>query len=71
MVTVFGTTSQRVAHARHWRCTLGGMQSPTTTTAPVVAAESSVDDAVAIDMPVIESELLIEEISIDGMCGVY
>ena len=71
MVTVFATTSQRVAHARHWRCTLGGMQSPTTTTAPVVAAESSVDDAVAIDMPVIESELLIEEISIDGMCGVY
>ena len=71
MVTVFRTTSQRVAHARHWRCTLGGMQSPTTTTAPVVAAESSVDDAVAIDMPVIESELLIEEISIDGMCGVY
>ncbi|GDX27100.1 MAG: mycofactocin precursor [Ilumatobacteraceae bacterium] len=47
------------------------MQSPTTTTAPVVAAESSVDDAVAIDTPVIESELLIEEISIDGMCGVY
>lgn len=72
MVAVFATTSQRVAHASHWRCTLGGMQSPTTTTtAPVVAAESSVDDAVAIDMPVIESELLIEEISIDGMCGVY
>jgi mycofactocin precursor len=71
MVAVFATTSQRVAHARHWRCTLGSMQSPTTTTAPVVAAESSVDDAVAIDMPVIESELLIEEISIDGMCGVY
>ncbi|MEI8391129.1 MAG: mycofactocin precursor MftA [Actinomycetes bacterium] len=48
------------------------MQSPTnTTTAPVLAAESSVDDAAAIDMPVIESELLIEEISIDGMCGVY
>ena len=71
MVAVFATTSQRVAHARHWRCTLVSMQSPTTTTAPVVAAESSVDDAVAIDMPVIESELLIEEISIDGMCGVY
>ena len=24
-----------------------------------------------IDTPIIESELLIEEISIDGMCGVY
>ena len=71
MVAVFTTTSQRVANASHWRCTLGGLQSQTTTTAPVVAAESSVDDAVAIDMPVIESELLIEEISIDGMCGVY
>jgi len=47
------------------------MQSPTTTTASAVVAESSVDDAVAIDVPVIESELLIEEISIDGMCGVY
>ncbi len=73
MVAVFATTSQRVAHARHWRCTLRGMQSPTTTTttAPVIVAESSVEDAVAIDTPVIESELLIEEISIDGMCGVY
>ncbi len=71
MVAVFATTKQRVAHVSHWRCTLGGMQSPTTTTASVVVAESSVDDAVAIDTPVIESELLIEEISIDGMCGVY
>jgi len=72
MVAVLATYKQRVAHAGHWRCTLGSMQSPTnTTTAPVLAAESSVDDAAAIDMPVIESELLIEEISIDGMCGVY
>ena len=31
--------------------------------------ETTVDDP--IDAAVIEEELLIEEISIDGMCGVY
>ena len=31
--------------------------------------ETTDDDAV--DVAVIEEELLIEEISIDGMCGVY
>jgi mycofactocin precursor len=35
-------------------------------TAPVAAAQT--DDQ---DNAVIEAELLIEEISIDGMCGVY
>ncbi len=29
------------------------------------------NDEVSIDVPAIEEELLIEEISIDGMCGVY
>ncbi len=31
----------------------------------------SIDDDAAIDDMVIEEDLLIEEISIDGMCGVY
>ncbi len=37
---------------------------------PVIepAIETTLDNA---DEPVIEQELLIEEISIDGMCGVY
>jgi mycofactocin precursor len=30
-----------------------------------------VTDAIEIDETLIEEELLVEEISIDGMCGVY
>lgn len=33
--------------------------------------EPEADDATEIDQPLIEEELLVEEISIDGMCGVY
>ena len=41
-------------------------ESPTATTEGVEAAETTVDDDVLV-----EEELLVEEISIDGMCGVY
>ena len=44
--------------------------SPDTSVAP---AESEVDTTVA-ELPtdeLVEDELLVEEISIDGMCGVY
>ena len=34
---------------------------------PVVEAEAAPND----DQALIEAELLVEEISIDGMCGVY
>jgi mycofactocin precursor len=30
-----------------------------------------VTDAIEIDETLVEEELLVEEISIDGMCGVY
>ena len=36
---------------------------------PTVTAETEVDDAAA-EEPVID-EVLVEEVSIDGMCGVY
>jgi mycofactocin precursor len=38
----------------------------TTTLAPITA-----DEAIADDDNYVEEELLVEEISIDGMCGVY
>ena len=37
-------------------------------TAPDTVAEASIDGAAA---PLVEDELLVEEVSIDGMCGVY
>ena len=49
--------------------TLKPMENPTapaTIEAPADAAPAS-----AVDAPTVESEMLIEEISIDGMCGVY
>jgi mycofactocin precursor len=33
--------------------------------------DATILEAPAADLPVVEEELLIEEISIDGMCGVY
>ena len=41
------------------------MNEPTTT----VAENASTADARAVEL--VEEELLVEEISIDGMCGVY
>jgi mycofactocin precursor len=46
-----------------------------TETAPADAAEEapgpSTNDPALVTHPLIEDELLVEEISIDGMCGVY
>lgn len=56
------------------RCTLLGMESPIATADTSVVEESPVAHVVTDivgDVPAIEAELLIEEISIDGMCGVY
>jgi len=56
------------------RCTLLGMESPIATADTSVVEESPVAHVVGdivVDVPAIEAELLIEEISIDGMCGVY
>ncbi len=50
------------------------MESPIATADTSVIKESPVAHAVtdiAEDAPAIEAEMLIEEISIDGMCGVY
>ena len=56
------------------RCTLLVMESPIATADTSVVEESPVAHVVGDivgDVPAIEAELLIEEISIDGMCGVY
>lgn len=56
------------------RCTLLGMESPIATADTSVIEESPVAQVIGdlvADTPAIEAELLIEEISIDGMCGVY
>jgi mycofactocin precursor len=44
---------------------MGGMTEPNTTEAEVQPVEAD-----AVDQ-LVESDLLVEEISIDGMCGVY
>jgi mycofactocin precursor len=43
------------------------MNSPETPQTVPVAAVTSPDD----DVELVEEDLLVEEISIDGMCGVY
>ena len=56
------------------RCTLQDMESPIATADTSVIEESPLAHVVSeivADVPAIEAELLIEEISIDGMCGVY
>ena len=35
------------------------------------AAQEAESTVAAADAPLVEDELLVEEISIDGMCGVY
>lgn len=50
------------------------MESPIATADTSVIEESPfahVVSEIVADVPAIEAELLIEEISIDGMCGVY
>lgn len=44
--------------------------SPDTTDAPA-DLEVGTDAVDAVEAPLVEDELLVEEISIDGMCGVY
>ena len=43
----------------------------TKTTAPETLAEDAPDTEREQDAELVEDELLVEEISIDGMCGVY
>lgn len=44
------------------------MAEPTTAAAPV---EDVVEEVVEDDTALVEDELLVEDVSIDGMCGVY
>ena len=44
---------------------------PETTTAELPAEVSVEDQAPAWEPQLVEDEMLVEEISIDGMCGVY
>ncbi|MEZ5341990.1 MAG: mycofactocin precursor MftA [Acidimicrobiales bacterium] len=46
--------------------------SPSTDVSPAPATTATdVADAIGTDDELVEEELLVEEISIDGMCGVY
>jgi len=45
-------------------------QSPTATDT-VPAADTRAAEAHTADAPAVEEELLVEDVSIDGMCGVY
>jgi mycofactocin precursor len=56
-----------------WRLHPGGATARSTTTLRVMENENIVEASTdaSIDDGDIEEELLIEEISIDGMCGVY
>jgi mycofactocin precursor len=40
------------------------------TTAPAVTGEET-EDATGTGGPLVEEDLLVEDVSIDGMCGVY
>ena len=44
---------------------------PEPRTLPAIDAEMLADEAPAPEGEVLTSELLVEEVSIDGMCGVY
>jgi mycofactocin precursor len=48
------------------------MGDPTAPPDPVEAElEPGATEPVEVDEPLVEDDLLIEEVSIDGMCGVY
>ena len=44
------------------------MADPTTDTVTDTAADTSVETD---EQPLVEADLLVEDVSIDGMCGVY
>jgi mycofactocin precursor len=44
---------------------------PTTGTVDHEAVPAGTDESAELAAPLVEEELLVEEISIDGMCGVY
>lgn len=47
------------------------MESPTAPTTEAAEATEIASASTSDDSTVIETDLLVEEISIDGMCGVY
>jgi mycofactocin precursor len=50
------------------------MENPTVTDAPMsdpLSMHAAVSDVAPNDVALVDDELLVEEISIDGMCGVY
>ena len=48
------------------------MADPTTDTATDTAADTTADTTVeTVEQPLVEADLLVEDVSIDGMCGVY
>ncbi|MCB1012282.1 MAG: mycofactocin precursor MftA [Microthrixaceae bacterium] len=48
------------------------MDAPSTTTTDEATGQTAVTDlGTAAEPELVEEELLVEEVSIDGMCGVY
>lgn len=45
--------------------------TPQASSSDVVTGDAQVNDKIGDGQSLIEDELLVEEISIDGMCGVY
>jgi len=64
--TCGGSTTTRCARLSY----TGRMADALTSTAATAPASADLDDNVS-DQQLVEDELLVEEISIDGMCGVY
>jgi mycofactocin precursor len=54
-----GVTNVRGTHPRHWRIAMPETTQDDVLEAPAVAEEELVEES------------LVEEVSIDGMCGVY
>jgi mycofactocin precursor len=47
------------------------MDTPAATTAPQPPAPAPADDTLLEEDGLLEEDLLVEDVSIDGMCGVY
>ena len=70
-IEFFGSDNRTVAHTGGAPCTLLPMENPVTSSVELNSAPTAVVETDDQGSAAIEAELLIEEISIDGMCGVY
>lgn len=71
LMEFFALRTRTVAHTSGVPCTLPSMENPVTSSVELDSAPTAVGETDDQGSAAIEAELLIEEISIDGMCGVY